>query len=147
MTTRIVFDEAGLDELFAGPDSAVGKFVAKKVVIVTRRAKSYAPVDTGRLRSSITSEMGQEGTEIVGRIGTNVHYAPHLEFGTRYMRACPFLRPALAAADGGADPLGADIASIRRENAAAARAADPLLAGIRRIRRRDSDARRRARRT
>lgn len=99
--TRVVLDERGLDQLFAGSDSAVGKFVAKKVVQVNRGAKRLAPVDTGRLRSSITYEIGQEGTVIVGRVGTNVHYAPYLELGTRRMRARPFLRPALAAAGGG----------------------------------------------
>lgn len=98
--TRIVFDDDGLNDLFAGPDSAVGKFVAKLTIRVNGGAKRLAPVDTGRLRSSIAWEIGQEGTFIVGRVGTNVHYAPYLELGTRKMRARPFLRPALAAAGG-----------------------------------------------
>ncbi len=102
MSARIAFDERGLDELFAGPNSAVGKFVAKRTIQVNRGAKRLAPVDTGRLRSSITFEIGQSGTFIVGRVGTNVHYAPHLEYGTVKMRARPFLRPALAAAGGSA---------------------------------------------
>lgn len=101
MSARLVLDQAGLDELFSGPDSAVGKFVARKTIQVNRGAKHRAPVDTGRLRSSITWEIGQDGTTIVGRVGTNVHYAPYLELGTRRMRARPFLRPALAAAGGG----------------------------------------------
>jgi HK97 gp10 family phage protein len=52
-------------------------------------------VDTGRLRASITHEVHKEGDQIVGLVGTNVEYAPHLEFGTNKMAARPFLRPAL----------------------------------------------------
>ena len=54
-------------------------------------AKQLAPVDTGRLRNSITHQQYNEDTEI---IGTNVEYAPYQEFGTSRMAAQPFLRPA-----------------------------------------------------
>lgn len=40
----------------------------------------------------------EEDGAVVGVIGTNVKYAPHLEFGTRHMRARPFFRPAIARA-------------------------------------------------
>lgn len=46
-------------------------------------AKERAPVDTGRLRSSVGHEVTHEGAEVVGRVGTNVVYAPYVEFGTR----------------------------------------------------------------
>jgi len=52
-------------------------------------------VDTGRLRASITHEVCKESNQIIGLVGTNVEYAPHLEFGTNKMAARPFLRPAL----------------------------------------------------
>lgn len=52
-------------------------------------------VDTGRLRASITHEVRKESNQIIGLVGTNVEYAPHLEFGTNKMAARPFLRPAL----------------------------------------------------
>lgn len=54
-------------------------------------ARLLAPVDTGRLRSSITATKGDR----VVTIGTNVEYAAFVEFGTRYMAAQPFLRPAI----------------------------------------------------
>lgn len=44
-----------------------------------RYAKELAPVDTGRLRNSISHQV--EGNDTVA-IGTNVEYAPYLEFGT-----------------------------------------------------------------
>lgn len=63
---------------------------------VQNDARALCPVDTGRLRSSI---MTHRGTDAVGRyvdIGTNVFYAPYVEYGTRFMAAQPFLRPAMA---------------------------------------------------
>lgn len=57
---------------------------------IEREAKLRAPVDTGMLRGSITSTGG--GSEY--EIGTNVEYAPFIEYGTSKMSAQPFLSPA-----------------------------------------------------
>lgn len=54
-------------------------------------ASLIAPVDTGRLRSSISHAT----TESEAIIGTNVDYAPYVELGTSKMNAQPFLRPAI----------------------------------------------------
>lgn len=63
--------------------------------IIGGRAESYAkaacPVDTGRLRNSITHQQESENVEV---IGTNVSYGPYVELGTSRMGAKPFLRPA-----------------------------------------------------
>jgi len=56
------------------------------------------PVDTGRLRQSIGLQKVGDGHY---RVGTNVVYAPYVEFGTRRMAAQPFMRPALEAVRGG----------------------------------------------
>lgn len=55
-------------------------------------AKEICPVDTGRLRNSITHT--QDGDNAY--IGTNVEYAPYVEFGTSRtrMKERPYLRPA-----------------------------------------------------
>ena len=55
-------------------------------------AKRKCPVDTGRLRNSITHTVDGAALEVY--IGTNVEYAPHVELGTRHQDAQPFLRPA-----------------------------------------------------
>lgn len=55
-------------------------------------AKKKCPVDTGRLRNSITHTV--DSTALEAFIGTNVEYAPHVELGTRHQDAQPFLRPA-----------------------------------------------------
>jgi len=52
-------------------------------MLVTASAKQLAPVDTGRLRASITPEVRMMGNETVGVVGSNVVYAPYVEFGTR----------------------------------------------------------------
>ena len=73
---------------------------ARALEMIGGKAESYAkklcPVDTGRLRNSITHQQYDESTEV---IGTNVEYAPHVELGhhTRSgskVEAKPFLRPA-----------------------------------------------------
>jgi HK97 gp10 family phage protein len=53
-------------------------------------AKKLAPVDTGRLRNSISHEV--DGQEVY--IGSNVEYAPYVELGTSKQKAQPFLKPA-----------------------------------------------------
>ncbi|MBO8173498.1 MAG: HK97 gp10 family phage protein [Bacillaceae bacterium] len=68
----------------------------KKVEVVTlaveREAKILCPVRTGRLRASIHT--GRHGP-LERYVGTNVEYAPYVEFGTRRMSAKPYLRPAV----------------------------------------------------
>lgn len=59
---------------------------------IQNNARILAPVDTGRLRSSIQAH--KEPRAVV--IGTNVEYAAYVEFGTRFMAAQPYLRPAVA---------------------------------------------------
>lgn len=54
-------------------------------------AQLLAPVDTGRLRNSITHIVN--GDSVV--IGTNVEYAVYQEFGTSKMKAQPYLKPAV----------------------------------------------------
>lgn len=52
-------------------------------LIVQRDAKLNAPVDTGRLRASITPEVRRQGRTVQGVVGSNVVYAPFVELGTK----------------------------------------------------------------
>ena len=76
-------------------NAANKKVINKACLLVVRDAKKLCPVDTGRLRSSITHEV--EGT--TGRVGSNVEYARVVELGGEdpaFNRAPqPYLRPAL----------------------------------------------------
>ena len=59
-------------------DFDVTKPLTEAGLLVEREARLRCPVDTGALRSSITSEVnGNTAT-----IGTNLEYAPYVEFGT-----------------------------------------------------------------
>jgi len=91
--------------------------------VLVNKAKRFCPVDTGRLRGSITYATSKEQsdtdsgatdndkikspTEInVVRVGTAVEYAMAVEFGTKDRGNSPFLRPAL---------LTTDLDSIKRK--------------------------------
>lgn len=55
--------------------------IRKATIWTERTVKVSTPVDTGRLRASITSTLlGQ-----IGRVATNVQYAQFVEYGTRKM--------------------------------------------------------------
>lgn len=67
-------------------------------MIIEADAKRRCPVDTGRLRASLTTDVEREGkTTFVLKVGTNVEYASFVEYGTSRMAAQPFLRPAVDA--------------------------------------------------
>ena len=83
--------------------------IAAIAASVAGEASSQAPVankNGGRLRDSIvwtTSKQGSgdiqgvpEPKELEGYVGSALDYAVYQEFGTRYMRPQPYLRPAIA---------------------------------------------------
>lgn len=87
-----------LDNLLNGPGGPVAHDLARRAIRVESAAKRLAPVDTGRLRSSITWALYRDGRGLYAEVGSRVLYAVFQELGTRYMRAHPFLVPALRAA-------------------------------------------------
>ena len=60
----------------------VEKTLKKACALVEREAKKKAPKGNGDLRRSITSEVREEGGELVGVIYTPLEYAPYVEYGT-----------------------------------------------------------------
>jgi len=75
---------------------AVELGVEKVMLEIWVDARETAPVDTGNLANSVIPDGPHvQGNTVVGYVGTNVHYAPFVEFGTRYQAAQPFLGPAL----------------------------------------------------
>ena len=98
MALDVILYPAALEALLNGVGGPVARDLAKRAIRVESAAKNLAPVDTGRLRSSITWAIGKDGRGLYAAVGTNVFYAPFQELCTRNMRAHPFLVPALAAA-------------------------------------------------
>lgn len=95
---RIVYNHAALDRLLVSPSGPIAADLARRAVRVDRAAKQLCPVDTGRLRSSITWQIQRDTQGLLAVIGTNVEYARYVELGTIHTAAQPFLRPALGAA-------------------------------------------------
>jgi len=54
----------------------------RATLLVQRSAKQKAPVDTGRLRASITPEVRAQGNLVTGVVGSDVKYAAFVELGT-----------------------------------------------------------------
>lgn len=66
-------------------------------VFVEAEAKLRTPVKTGHLRRSISHETQSDENTSKAYIGTNVEYAPYVEFGvaSKNIPAQPYLRPAI----------------------------------------------------
>jgi len=76
------FLESRVQALQGPPIFAV---MREATLLVQRSARIHppVPVDTGRLRASITPEITQMGGRTVGIVGSNVKYAPYQELGFR----------------------------------------------------------------
>lgn len=80
---------------------ALYRALQRIVLLIKREAEILCPVNTGRLRSSITTWVdvkGLHGRVIAGGTafdGTIVHYAIYVEQGTWKMEAQPYMVPAL----------------------------------------------------
>ena len=74
------------------PAKAVPSALDKAGLLVLRRAKQKAPVDTGNLRGSINKPPATpSGVEVI----SPAEYSIYQEFGTYKMAAHPYMRPAL----------------------------------------------------
>lgn len=79
----LIFNSGALRLLLEGPNGGVAKDLARRAIRVESRAKSLCPVDTGRLRSSITWRIVYSGGKLDALVGTNVEYAVFVHEGTR----------------------------------------------------------------
>lgn len=88
MSGRIVIEVKGLDKLIRklGPEAILGKPLRGAFMdagfILKSEAKRLAPKDRGHLSASINQEEDLSPVPLWGRIGTNVKYAPYMEYGT-----------------------------------------------------------------
>ena len=93
-------DSAALVEIrennAAQVEAALNSAIAKALTMIGQQAEGYAkaicPVDTGRLRNSITNAIDTEANAVF--IGTNVEYGPYVELGTSRRHPHPYLKPA-----------------------------------------------------
>lgn len=86
--------ENNVEQVEAAMEKAIAKALTMIGLKAEGNAKAICPVDTGRLRNSITNAIDTEANAVY--IGTNVEYAPDVELGTVRMHPQPYLRPAAA---------------------------------------------------
>ena len=110
--------ESNKEEVLKAVDEAIQKGLEECGLLAEGFAKKVSAVDTGLMRNSVThalsgvpfshdyqDDAGEQSGSISGEIGaktdhemylgTNVEYAPYVEYGTTRMEAQPFIRPAI----------------------------------------------------
>lgn len=93
-STLVEVQENNAQQIEAAMDKAIAKALTMIGMKAEGNAKAICPVDTGRLRNSITNAIDTGENAVY--IGTNVEYGPDVELGTRKMHAHPYLKPAAA---------------------------------------------------
>lgn len=71
-----------------------GQALVKAARDIEAGAQNRAPVDTGYLRSSISTSVTGSGGTVTAEIGPTASYASFVETGTSRQRPQPYLRPA-----------------------------------------------------
>lgn len=71
---------------------AVKRIVKQNGAELQVKAQRNAPVDTGNLKRSIRLDVSGGGLTAESKAAAE--YAPYVEWGTRYMEAQPYMKPA-----------------------------------------------------
>lgn len=84
MKINVNIDISSMDvsKLIKELDKACEEAITKCALKIEADAKELCPVDTGRLRDSINTVFSNSGHEFSAEIGTDVEYAPYIEYGT-----------------------------------------------------------------
>lgn len=102
-SAMLVVQEDNTEYVLQALDRALAEALDELGQRVQHRAQELCPVDTGRLRNSITYRLGGGGYAFPGMgasagkevsVGSEVEYAAYVELGTERTRAQPFLVPA-----------------------------------------------------
>ena len=88
------YDKAAGDMAKAAAEVKVkaGRIITKTAYDIAGDAKRLAPVDTGHLKSSISTDVS--GDRLSAEIGPTADYGHYVEEGTSRMAGQPYLRPA-----------------------------------------------------
>ena len=70
---------------------AMQRVVRKHGAALQQKEMRTVPVDTGTLKRSIMLDISYNG--MTATVEPTAHYAPYVEYGTRFMNAQPFVRP------------------------------------------------------
>lgn len=79
---EVRIEQAAMDRLLRSPSGGVARDLLRRGRNVESEAKRLCPVNSGRLRSSITADLRLDGGLPTMRVGTNVAYARYVHDGT-----------------------------------------------------------------
>ncbi len=100
MDVSITIDASAFDAWITGAPEKVAlalrNVIYQASLLIERESKINAPVDTGRLRASIATDIHPLSAEV----HTNTNYARFVHDGTRFMAARPFMTNAVKSLDG-----------------------------------------------
>lgn len=82
-----------VNEVISAKNEAIARALEAIGIQAEGDVAELAPVDTGRLRDSITHEVDESEEAVY--VGTNVEYAAYQEYGTSKMKPHPFLKPGI----------------------------------------------------
>lgn len=71
----------------------VKKVVRKNGVGLQKAAQKKAPIDTGTLKRSVGIDITDSG--MTATVEPTAEYSAYVEYGTRFMKAQPYMKPAL----------------------------------------------------
>jgi len=106
----------GLDKMLQGLEKKaealenVQEAVRKNGADLQSNAMRLAPVDTGTLQRSIRLNLEDGG--MTARVRPTADYAAYVEYGTRYMKAQPYMRPSY---DAQKEKFKSDVAKAIRD--------------------------------
>jgi|BioPla2DNA2_1021312.scaffolds.fasta_scaffold41957_4 HK97 gp10 family phage protein len=86
-----------LDRMGGNVLDALDKAVRETALVAQGDARQNAPVDTGALKGSISTEFDRNAESSTGTVYTNIEYGIYQEMGTVNMAAHPYMMPALNA--------------------------------------------------
>ena len=84
-----------LDSMGGDVLDALDNAVRQTTEVARGDARQNAPVDTGALKGSISTEYERGAENATGTVYTNIEYGLYQEMGTVNMPAHPFMMPAL----------------------------------------------------
>lgn len=92
MSDNVIVVADNTEQVTSAITSALEAALEEIGLVAEGYAKKLCPVDTGRLRNSITHAISTD--EKATYIGTNVEYAPYVHEGTSRHKGTPFLTDA-----------------------------------------------------
>lgn len=82
VSVSVRLNPAEIRSQLTGPGGAVARDLLRRGQRVQNEARRLCPVDEGRLRASITTEVRGSGEALLVRVGSNLQYAIYVHEGT-----------------------------------------------------------------